>query len=219
MVLTSTAQGPCRPSAELRRERFVDAAREAFFSSGYGATTMSRIAAAVGGSKTTLWTYFPSKEDLFAAVCDDLIERYGCAVTVQIDESAPLAQQLRCFGHALLETIFSPPMLSLQRLVIGEAGRFPELARLFFERGPACGKARLAALLQAAMHRQEIAMGDPVLAASQFVGLLQARSWHRLLLHLDAVCPPEKRAEEVEVAVSAFLCCWAADCAGLDRRE
>lgn len=38
---------------------------------------MSSIAGQVGGSKTTLWAYFPSKEDLFAAVVDDVVEQYG----------------------------------------------------------------------------------------------------------------------------------------------
>ena len=33
---------------------------------------MSTIAAALGGSKGTLWAYFPSKEALFAAVLDDV---------------------------------------------------------------------------------------------------------------------------------------------------
>ena len=32
---------------------------------------MSGIAAALGGSKGTLWNYFPSKEALFAAVVED----------------------------------------------------------------------------------------------------------------------------------------------------
>ena len=170
---------------------------------------MSRIAALAGGSKTTLWTYFPGKEDLFAAVCDDLVERYGLAINAPIDPGAPLTQQLSLFGRALLDTVLSPPMVDLQRLVIGEAARFPELSRLFFDRGPARGKARLARLLQAAMDRGELRSDDPDVAASQFVGLLQARSWHWMLLGLIAEHPPEQRTAEVELAVSSFLRSWA----------
>lgn len=169
---------------------------------------MSQIAALVGGSKTTLWTYFSSKEDLFAAVCDQLVERYGCAIGADIDEEAPIATQLRCFGHALLDTILSPPIVELNRMVIGEAGRFPELARLFYERGPARGKARLAALLGAAMDKGSLKRGDPVLASKQLVSLLQAQCWQPLLLGLQSAPSPEKRAEEVETAVETFLCCW-----------
>jgi len=169
---------------------------------------MSQIAAAVGGSKTTLWTYFPSKEDLFAAVCDDLIETYGCAVTVEIDPQSPIAEQLRRFGRALLDTVHSPPMVDLQRLVIGETARFPELARLFFERGPARGKARLAALVESAMASGQLVAGDAALAASQFVGLVQARSWHWRLLGLVDDFTPEQRHEEIEAALCTFLAAW-----------
>lgn len=197
-----------RCPAEKRRARLVEIARDAFFSHGYGATSMSRIAAIAGGSKTTLWTYFPGKEELFAAVCDDLIERYGQAINAPIDPAAPVDEQLRRFGRALLDTVLSPRMVDLQRLVIGEAARFPEMARLFFERGPARGKARLAALIADAMSRGELRSDDPTLAASQFVGMLQARSWHWLLLGLVNSYPVEKRAEEVESTVDSFMRCW-----------
>src|SRR3546814_10058628 len=50
-------------NAALRRKAYVDAGREAFLDAGFGATTMSSIAALVGGSKTTLWTYFPRSEE------------------------------------------------------------------------------------------------------------------------------------------------------------
>ena len=59
MIPASIMEAEC-PTA-LRRKAFVDAAREAFFAHGYAGTTMSSIASAVGGSKTTLWSYFPSK--------------------------------------------------------------------------------------------------------------------------------------------------------------
>lgn len=193
---------------ERRRARLIGIAREAFFEHGFGATSMSRIAAIAGGSKTTLWTYFPSKEALFAAVCDDLVERYGRALTTPIDPAEPIADQLRLFGRALLDTVLSPPMIDLQRLVIGEASRFPEMARLFFERGPARGKARLAGLVEAAMERGDLRRADPALAASQFVGLLQARSWHWLLLGLVEDYPDEQRAAEVDTAVASFMLCW-----------
>lgn len=210
------SSAPC-PAAR-RRARLVDIAREAFFRDGYGATSMSGIAAIAGGSKTTLWTYFPSKEELFAAVCDDLCERYGRALTVPIDPGEPIADQLRLFGSALLDTVLSPPMINLQRLVIGEAARFPEMARLFFERGPARGKSRLAAMVSEAMKRGELRTADPALAASQFVGLLQARSWHWLLLGLVEEYSTDERGAEVAAAVDGFLKIWSPPERGLPAR-
>src|SRR3546814_17201673 len=71
-------------AAAARRKAFVDAARELFFANGYAGTTMSSIASKVGGSKTTLWTYFPSMEDLFAAVVDDIVAQYGDALAIDL---------------------------------------------------------------------------------------------------------------------------------------
>src|SRR3546814_2195616 len=82
MIPVSTVSGD--DAAALRRKAFVEAARKGFLANGYAGTTMSSIASAVGGSKTTLWTYFPSKEALFEAVVDDIVDYYGAALQVEL---------------------------------------------------------------------------------------------------------------------------------------
>src|SRR6185369_13165720 len=42
-----------------RRAQIIAMAREHFFDHGYDGTSMSAIATALGGSKGTLWNYFP----------------------------------------------------------------------------------------------------------------------------------------------------------------
>jgi AcrR family transcriptional regulator len=187
----------------------VAAAREAFFSKGYGATSMSSISATVGGSKTTLWTCFPSKEELFAAVVDDLVERYGRALEVPFDPDSDIAESLRRMGHALLETVHSQPIVDLHRLCIGEAGRFPELARLFHERGPARGKGRLRAYVAELMARGRLRAGDPVDASLTFVGRLWAGSIQSHLIGLIERPDDAEMAREIEAAVDAFMRAWA----------
>ena len=66
-----------------RRRAIVAIARDHFFEHGYAGTSMSAIAAALGGSKGTLWSYFRSKEELFAAVVDDT----ATSVRSQLDVS------------------------------------------------------------------------------------------------------------------------------------
>ena len=53
-----------------KRAEIVDIATRSFFEHGYAATSMSAIAETLGGSKTTLWSHFSSKADLFTAVVD-----------------------------------------------------------------------------------------------------------------------------------------------------
>ena len=48
-------------SRRSRREAILEVAARSFFAHGYAATSMSSIAGELGGSKGTLWTYFPPR--------------------------------------------------------------------------------------------------------------------------------------------------------------
>lgn len=171
---------------------------------------MSSIAAKVGGSKTTLWTYFPSKQDLFAAVLDDLVERYGRALEVVLDPAADVASELRRFGRALLETLHSQPIVDMHRVTIGEANRFPELGRMMFDRGQARGKRHLRAFIAEAMRLGKLRQGDPVAAAQHFAGLLQSGSPQLHLLGLEGRPEDDALEAEIEVVLDTFMRAWGA---------
>jgi TetR/AcrR family transcriptional repressor of mexJK operon len=204
MVMTAS---PIECAQDARRSAFVTAARNAFFQNGYAGTTMSAISAQVGGSKTTLWTYFPSKEDLFTAVVDDVVEQYGCALSVVLSPERPVAEVLEHFAAAMLSTMLSPPIINLHRVVTGEVGRFPELGRLFFERGPKRGKARLAEYLAAMMDDGRLRKGDPALASRQFSSMCQSNSFQHALFGIEAPAP-DAVARDITAAVDSFLRAW-----------
>lgn len=209
MIPNSTA--PLDDAAALRRKAFVDAARELFFAHGYAGTTMSSIAGKVGGSKTTLWTYFPSKEDLFAAVVDGIVEQYGDALTIELPIDQPVPDVLRRFGNVLMTKLTATPLLSLYRLVVGEAGRFPHLAETFYERGPRRGKARAAEWVAGKMARGEIRMGDPMQAVQQFAGLCQSGLYQFAILNLPESGNLARLHDEVDAAVDTFYRAWRPD--------
>ncbi len=208
MIPTSTPA--IDDAAATRRKAFVDAARNAFFANGYAGTTMSSIASHVGGSKTTLWSYFPSKEELFAAVVDDIVESYGDALQVDLSLGDDVVPVLRRFAGVLVNTLMSEPLLALYRLVVGEAQRFPHLAETFYERGPRRGKARLAVWIGEKMAVGELRRGDPLLAVHQFAGLCQGRSYQFAVLNLpEARRPDRARIEaEIDAAIDTFYRAW-----------
>ena len=199
-----------RTPADAKRAAFVDTACELFFAQGYGATSMSSVAARVGGSKTTLWSYFPSKEALFAAVVDALIERYGQALDVAVPDAIELRDGLRRFGAATMRVAISPPVLALHRLIIGEAGRFPELGSLFHQRGPGRGEAGLAAWLETQMDRRVLRQGPPTRAARQFAQLCQAGVHQACLYGLQPFATADEIARDIEAAVDIFVRGWTA---------
>ena len=201
-------------AAAARRKAFVDAARTLFFANGYTGTTMSSIASKVGGSKTTLWTYFPSKEELFAAVVDDIVGEYGTALHVDLPVDAPVVDVLTRFGNILMTALVTTPLLSLFRLVVGEAERFPHLAETFYERGPRRGKARAAVWVAAKMERGELRAGDPMQAVRHFAGLCQAGIYQHAVLGLPEGRETGRLAAEVDAAVATFYRAWGPETPG-----
>ncbi|MGN6692409.1 MAG: TetR/AcrR family transcriptional regulator [Sphingopyxis sp.] len=202
---------PTDDAATQRRKAFIDAAREAFFANGYAGTTMSSIASKVGGSKTTLWSYFPSKEDLFAAIVDDIVDHYGQVLTLDLPVDRPVPEVLRNFGNVLMTKLTSKPLLSLYRLVVGEADRFPHLAETFYDRGPRRGKARAAEWIAEKMARGELRMGNPMRAVQHFSGLCQSGLYQFAILGLPEGRDLDRLAAEVEDAVETFYRAWKPD--------
>lgn len=206
MIPDSTASWD-DPSA-ARHRVFVEAARDLFFAHGYAGTTMSSIASKVGGSKTTLWTYFPSKEDLFTAVVDDIVSRYGDALTIDLPLDQPVPDVLRRFGSVLMTKLTATPLLSLYRLVVGEAERFPHLAETFYDRGPRRGKARAAEWVAEKMARGEIRVGDPMRAVQQFTGLCQSGLYQFAVLGMVEAHDISRLRDDIDAAVETFCRAW-----------
>ncbi|MGA9693741.1 MAG: helix-turn-helix domain-containing protein, partial [Pseudonocardiaceae bacterium] len=74
--LPSVAPARRRLSSEARRGELLDAALREFGSRGYYLTQMEHVAATAGVSKALVYQHFPSKEELFAAVTEQVVEGF-----------------------------------------------------------------------------------------------------------------------------------------------
>ena len=207
MILDSTLFVPDKPSRspDARRKLIVATARKAFLRHGYGHTSMSSIAAALGGSKTTLWSYFRNKQELFAAVIDDLVERYGEALRMPLPEDSDPAETLQKLGESIMHTLSRPQIIGLHRLVVGEAGRFAELGQLLFERGMSRGQTRTAEWMRGQMERGTLRAADPLVAARHFVSLCQSGSFQQWLMGALPRLEADALKAEVREAVQVFM--------------
>jgi len=120
-----------------RRSAIVAAATRAFLEQGYAATSMSAIADELGGSKATLWSHFSSKEELFAAVTDALVARFGCDIESALTETVFSLEGLRAYCRRFLDKLMGEEAITLFRLIIADGGRFPEITTVFHVRAPA----------------------------------------------------------------------------------
>ncbi|WP_157190046.1 TetR/AcrR family transcriptional regulator [Novosphingobium sp. Rr 2-17] len=120
-----------------KREAIVEIATQAFLENGYAATSMSAIADTMGGSKATLWAHFSSKEDLFAAVVDGLVDRFSETVTETLVSQTFSLPAMRRACVRFLEALLLPSSVQFFRLVVAAGEGFPEVGEMFHSRGPA----------------------------------------------------------------------------------
>jgi len=177
MLATETRRDKNR---EARRAAIVAVARTAFLEQGYAATSMSTIATQLGGSKGTLWAYFPSKEDLFAAVLDDVTASFRQNLEDALRPGRDCHTTLLDFSQRFLLKMLNPDTIRLHRLIVGEGGRFPEIGRIFYARGPQFVLERLSDYIRGRMDAGDLRADDPMQAAMNLIQLTQMQ--HNLRL-------------------------------------
>ena len=188
-----------------RREAILDVATEVFLSEGYASTSMSTIAARLGGSKGTLYNYFKSKEELFEAYV-----RRHCAIqkheimAILTEDGEPL-EVVTTWARKYLAVVTGDRSLNNWRVISAECQKSPEFGRIFYESGPLLGVKILADALKKWADAGYFRLDDPLVAAHQFMSLLSGRIIKaRLLCYMPA--PTEAELSfEVDNAISTFF--------------
>lgn len=187
-----------------KADKILFAATELFLEVGYAAASMDAVAKRAQVSKTTLYSRFPSKEQLFSAcvraVCD---QHYG--FTPEMFDHIEVADALEQLGDSFLALIWSPAALRGEQVIVGEAARLPELARLYFDSGPAQTIALVVRFFERTTAQGRLRVDDPQFAARQFFAVLRGHIDCELRLGLCQPPEPEARRGHVRKVVRMFL--------------
>ena len=198
-----------RLDRDARREAILDVARDVFLEEGYANASMSTIAARLGGSKGTLYNYFKSKEELFAAYVTRHCLWQGEAMFALFSEEEDVRAALTKLGRTYLSIVLSDFSLLNFRLIVAEAQRTPAIGEAFYQTGPQRGSAMLGDYLARANAKGLLKIEDPIRAAHQFIGLCQNHLMKARLCNAVGEPTPEEIDREVEPAVEAFLRAFA----------
>jgi TetR/AcrR family transcriptional regulator len=162
----STAPAPDSTPRRSRRKdarpgELLQAALSLFVEKGFAATTVEAVAARAGVSKGTLFLYFPSKEELFKAVVhDNIVGRLSeWAQTVERHEG-PQAPLLRDLMHGWWERIGMTEASGITKLVMSEAGMFPDIAQFYQSSVIEPGQALMRQLLRRGMSSGEFKVAN-----------------------------------------------------------
>ena len=195
--------------SDIKRQAILETAYRLFRAQGFDKTSMAEITAQVGGSKATVYSHFPSKEELFVECMMAALENYMSGTLKHLDASCTDPRlALLNFGSSVLNFICSPEQLEVRRLIIAEAAR-SGTGKLFFDKITAL-RAQLSAFLAACMASGSLRRADPDLAAEQLGAMLEAEMLEPLLLQVREGSPDEREtARAARRAVDAFLRAYA----------
>lgn len=198
-----------RTKTEAKREAILAVAAATFSELGFEGTSMSEICARLGGSKATLYNYFPSKEALllevmFRASEADLVRTLQALDSLDDD----VATALRNFGQRLLGMLYAPHVMAARRLLVAQAGR-ADLGKRCYQQGPMRSYACVGQFLQQAMDRGLLRSADTLLAARHLQALLEAELMSGFMFQHVPVPTPEQIARCTDRAVDAFMRLYA----------
>jgi TetR/AcrR family transcriptional repressor of mexJK operon len=171
---TPESDRPRRAPRLASRGAIRDAAAALFLERGYQGTSLDEIAATAQVSKQTIYTYFLSKEELFADLVlgnAERVDEFLLAIPTTFNEAGDTQSGLGELARRYIRFLVRPEVLRLRRLVIAEAGRHPALARTYYERVPQRVYAALAALFAGLSDQGRLNVREPLVAAHHFAWL------------------------------------------------
>lgn len=173
-------------------QQILEGALQEFLVHGYAATSMDRVAASAGVSKATVYSHFGDKEGLFVALVKRLAQKkYQTIVELHSPELMKAKPQvvLRQVATKLLDTTNDQEYLSFVRLIIGESGRFPQLAQTFVKN---LGKPGIEVLAQYLGSNPQLKISDPVATARVMIGALVHYVLMQEILSGEQIVPMER---------------------------
>jgi AcrR family transcriptional regulator len=194
-----------RRRKEARPQEILEAALKVFAEKGFAATRMDEIADRARVSKGTIYLYFESKEAVFRALVQETLAKRVSDFAVLVREhQGPVAPLLRELLLRLGHLVATSDYVVLPKMVIAEAGNFPDLARIYREEVVERGLNLFGGLLQSGMARGEFRK-LPVQHAVRLciAPMLLAAIWRTTFASLDAA--PYDYAGLIEAHIATLL--------------
>ncbi|WP_415757558.1 TetR/AcrR family transcriptional regulator [Pseudomonas sp. LT1P18] len=192
---------------DRKREAIIQAAITEFRANGFDITSMDKIAATAGVSKRTVYNHFPSKEELFAEILNQLWARVTSEQETPYRPDLPLRDQMRRMLMAKLQMLGDDNFLDLARVAIAATIHSPERAQNMVAR---MGEREegLTVWIRAAQADGRLKPVAPEFAAQQIQGMLKSFAfWPQISMGLPGLSA-EMQTTVVESALDMFLACY-----------
>jgi len=192
---------------DRKREAIIQAAIAEFRANGFDITSMDKIAATAGVSKRTVYNHFPSKEELFAEILNQLWARVTAEQEAPYRPEAPLRDQLRPLLLKKVQMLADDNFLDLARVAIAATIHSPERAQSMVARMGEHEEG-LTVWIRAAQADGRLKPVAPEFAAQQVQGLLKSFAFWPQISMGQPNLALEMQGTVVESALDMFLACY-----------
>jgi AcrR family transcriptional regulator len=198
-----------RVKTEERRQAILAKALEVFRDQGFDRASMSEIAAKVGGSKATLYSYFESKEELFTAAMRQSPEVgaiFGRLAdpNLKIGSTAELRGELERFCFDYLKLSLRPDIVAMRRNLFAHGDR-SDVSKQAFEAGPMRSLMLVTAFIDRMMREGYLRTDSPWVAMVHLIALSESELVNRRLLGIMREVPDQMIREATLRAVDVFF--------------
>ena len=170
--------------------KILQGAMEEFLAHGYAGASMDGIASSAGVSKATLYSHFQSKQGLFKALIEKMTrERFVLVFGTEPLEGEPQVVLRQVALKALKQMTGENEYHNFMRLLVGESGRFPELAKVFVH---CMVKPVLEALTEYLVSHPELEIPDPEATARIMLSSLVYYVITQEIMHGKDIIPMQK---------------------------
>ncbi len=192
-------------SAQKKQSKILEVAAELFLEHGYDAVSLDDILERVGGSKTTLYSYYGGKEGLFSAIvhanCTRVLQPLLALDVINLDPRSGLTS----IGEVFLSLVSDPKGQALYRMMVAEASRFPDLVAEFYKSGPNAIISKVKMNLEHWQRKGLLRNGHSETMAIQFIGIILGNFSTKTVLCLSVPLSEQEIKQWVERGVTLFL--------------
>lgn len=181
-MVISNCDFPQTRRGHERRLALLLSANELFLKHGYDAVSLDDIVNHAGGSKTSIYKYFGSKEGLFVAICDYRRAMFFKDICPAYEQNKNdlrdyLIQNLNNFYVHLLD----PENAAFIRLIVERTQAAPELALYIHEQGPKLIQNTIAKVLENAHNQNILYCPKPLYSAQIYIGIIRHLEWQTIM--------------------------------------
>jgi TetR/AcrR family transcriptional repressor of mexJK operon len=190
-----------------KRDAILEIASVAFLEHGYRGASVNEMSRRSGISKETIYRYFKSKKELFAAVLDLELDHYQRSIDEldSIDHDKELREVLTLVGGMLLKLLLRKRTMALRLLIFNAGMQQPEIGQLYNERGPRPALAALQRYFDRLKGRGLVSSFDSRVLADDFMAMLLHKAVLQYELNLGEKLDYEDIDDYVAHVVERFL--------------